>query len=179
MEKPGQGLKSDPSLGSSKWRTPCLHGSQDHAMTWVTHLSTPTLKVRQVPKTQKQSIYSCSTAILISTRMFSACGGAAGLRLLLLGRLTQLLLWPGLNPPRTSGPHTTKARQWHNQALFKDTRRVTHIDDVACEAELSHYPLGPWRPLSPPASIHLHVAKATFPVPTPSMSSGIPGTRFV
>ncbi|MXQ92262.1 hypothetical protein E5288_WYG020406 [Bos mutus] len=44
MEKPGKGLKSDPSTGSSKWGTPWLHGSQDHAMTWVTHLSTPTLK---------------------------------------------------------------------------------------------------------------------------------------
>lgn len=38
-------------------------------MTWVTHLSTPTLKGRQVRKTQKQSTYHCSTAILISTRI--------------------------------------------------------------------------------------------------------------
>lgn len=53
-----------------EWRTPCLHGSQDYAMTWVNHLSTPTLKGRQVQKTQKQSIYHCSAAILISTRMF-------------------------------------------------------------------------------------------------------------
>lgn len=131
-------------------------------MTWVTHLSTPTLKVGRFRKPKSKAPTTAQLPFWSQPGLFFYMWRGSGSQASPSPRKSHsvLLLWPGLNPSQTSGPRSTKSRPWHNQALLKGHPQSNTHRCVDCAAELFHPPLGPWRPLPP-----LHPSSSMWPKP--------------
>lgn len=89
--------------------------------------------------TQKGSTCLCSIAISISTRLSISTQRGSRSQASPSPRDVSLssAAMTRAQLAQTSGPHSTKSRQQHDQTLLKDVHRGTHTDNLDREAELS------------------------------------------